>query len=686
MALPARRGAQIWRGLGAAAMAVCLSATAVHSQQTPRDTAVRRDSVPANVQPMVVTGGRTPAVAGGTSTLEVRLDSLRVAPLPTLEQALRALPFVLVRQNSRGEAELSLRGSETRQAAVLVDGLPLTLGWDHRTDPSLIPLGGARRLSLTRGLATVLAGPNTLGGLIEVDVAGGTAGGGPAAAARRLTTGVDQTGAGVFGGQGSVTREAAGGLAELRGGGGWRSRNGVAKSDAVAGSAARDLRTNSDLRLADGFLAGRWTAPGGASAGLTLIGYDAERGVPPELHLEEPRWWRYPLVRRGLAVLSGSSGLLTTPFGSGTIAASAGISGGRSVVEQYGDPDYRIVQGTERGTEATRSARVAAEHSAGSFATVRASVTGADVRYREQIDRDPAMEYWQRLWSAGAEASVRIPPLAGTDLTAGLVWDGADTPRSGRKPPIGQIGAWGGRVGLTSALSDAVRVHSAVSRRVRTPSLRELYSGALGRFEPNPGLQPEQLLGAEAGLTVVAGPYVLQGTAFQTRLTDAVVRVLTPEGQFRRENRDRMTNTGLELLGSWTGAHGVSVLSDLLVQRTRIVDQNDGVQRRAEHQPGIRASVEVITPLPVASRGSLRVAVTGAQWCLHPELAREQRLAPWTRTDATLERSWRVGAPSAVFSRIRTVLALDNIADAAAFDQCGLPQPGRTLRLAFEIS
>ena len=38
-----------------------------------------------------------------------------------------------------------------------------------------------------------------------------------------------------------------------------------------------------------------------------------------------------------------------------------------------------------------------------------------------------------------------------------------------------------------------------LSRRGRFPSLRELYSGALGRFEPNPDLRSETLLGAEAG-------------------------------------------------------------------------------------------------------------------------------------------------------------------------------------------
>ena len=34
---------------------------------------------------------------------------------------------------------------------------------------------------------------------------------------------------------------------------------------------------------------------------------------------------------------------------------------------------------------------------------------------------------------------------------------------------------------------------------------------------------------------------------------------------------------------------------------------------------------------------------------------------------------------------LQTSLSLDNLADAAVFDQCGLPRPGRLLRLQFRL-
>ena len=80
-----------------------------------------------------------------------------------------------MRTNSRGEAELSVRGSESRQVAVLFDGMPLTLSWDRRTDLSVIPAGALQQVTLVRGLSTLLAGPNVLGGVVEFQT--GAAGG-----------------------------------------------------------------------------------------------------------------------------------------------------------------------------------------------------------------------------------------------------------------------------------------------------------------------------------------------------------------------------------------------------------------------------------------------------------------------------------------------------------------------------
>ena len=124
--------------------------------QEPTGT-IRGDSV-FRIEMIRVETARPVTTAGGASAVEVNLDSLRVAPVSTVADVLRELPLVQVRTNSRGEVQFALRGSgtDTRQAAVLVDGIPLTLGWDARTDLSVIPTTAARTLTHSRGAPSVL--------------------------------------------------------------------------------------------------------------------------------------------------------------------------------------------------------------------------------------------------------------------------------------------------------------------------------------------------------------------------------------------------------------------------------------------------------------------------------------------------------------------------------------------------
>jgi iron complex outermembrane receptor protein len=75
---------------------------------------------------MTITATRPPltTAVGGVGVLVVAPDSMRLTPSPVLSDALREIPFVLVRQNSRGENEISIRGSDSRHQVVLYDGIP----------------------------------------------------------------------------------------------------------------------------------------------------------------------------------------------------------------------------------------------------------------------------------------------------------------------------------------------------------------------------------------------------------------------------------------------------------------------------------------------------------------------------------------------------------------------------------
>lgn len=630
-------------------------------------------------------------------------------PAASLSDLLREAPFVSIRHNSRGEAEISMRGADSRQAAVLVDGVPVTIAWDGRVDASLLPLTGVRRIAITRGLGSMVAGPNVLGGVVELGFSDGLAVD-PGKRDVAISTGVDGTGAYAVNLAAGTQQQSSAGLLSMRAGVSQRQRDGFALSrgggagDGLVGGTpdpGQDgkgrLRTNSDLSEFDGFVSARLTGGSGRYAGLTVTGFEAERGVPGELHLSNPRYWRYPEVSKLLVAGSLGTGIGRTPLGTGSLMAGLGVSRGNLEIESYTDGSYSTIAQREFGDERTATLRVLGTHSLGVGGQVRASHTRAEVRYDERFDDEAASRFRQRLQSSAMEIEWSFPD--GAQLSAGAAIDRGETPESGGREALGALTRTGWRLGASApSFGETIRVHFSLSRRTRFPALRELYSGALNRFAPNPDLRPEALLAAEMGATVSGGRLAragvtVQAVAFRHQLDDAVVRITLPDRRFQRINRDELRSHGLELMVDWASpvqrarGRGWTVSTDLLVQRVRVYDRTllPGMAEpeRAEHLPELRASADFGAPLPGGLRGLAGVRLTGRQHCQHPDQGGLVPLGGQAVTHAALTRAWP--ATRWGMGTLRGILAVENLADATVYDQCGLPQPGRTVRIGLEL-
>jgi len=660
--------------------------------QVSSDSA-RADSASRQLKLVNVSAARAAGVVGGAGVVVIKPEALRSSPAPLLHEALRESPFVLVRQNSRGEMEISVRGSDSRQAAVLLDGVPISLGWDHRSDPSLIPITGTERIVIVRGLGSLLNGPNSLGGSIEISH---DPFGQPAAGRLWAGAGVDQTGATVGTlGFGKRVAEFGGGSLSLSTGVAHRDRDGVVlPNGAVDPTEKNGLRTGTDQRQTDGFASLRWNNPRGRSLGVTVSGYNGERGVAPEEHLATAaRFWRYPYARRVIAMFSANTGVFNTPLGHGSLEAGVGVNNGDFKISTYTNRTYTTINGEELGDERTTTARVTVMHSVGP-ATLRASFTNADIKYTETLSPIPAVDYQQKLTSAGAE--LEIPLFSRTQLAGGFVFDNAKTPLTGGRTPAQQpFDNTGWRVGLSHELTSRVRLHGSASERSRFPALRELYSGALNRFRPNPDLTPETLLGFEGGFTMSnlvssVAQSTLQVIGFRHKLDAAVVRItLSNPTRFMRVNRDRIESSGAEILTGFVfGANpdrSVSMNADATIQRIKLFDQTaNNLERRAENNPEQRGRVELGVPLPANVRVFAVARHTGKQYCINAGTGKFDELKARTVSDVAAQRSFSV-AKSGPFRALQALVSLDNVGNTAVYDQCGLPQPGRTVRFTMSV-
>ncbi len=667
------------------------------SAQDGRDS-VRVDSTRVarqyDLEGLTISVPRPALTTGGSSAVEIRLDSLRSVPAPTLEQVLRGMPLLVIRQNSRGEAQPSIRGSEERQIGILMDGVPLTLGWDHRTDLSIIPLTAAQGVRLVRGLSSVLYGPNTLGGVIEVDVARVP---GRIESVNPLDVGVSLDEAG-----GTNVSAGAAHLWDqderqvvVRAGAGFQDRPGsTLPAGALTDPDLRsrylvgpdDLRLNSDSRRVDGFFVARVRGEEGGWASLATSVYDVERGVAPEAHQDDPRLWRYPEQTRFLTAISFGTGTREAGSGMGDLEASIGFDAGTTRIDSYDDETFQDVVGTEEGADRTLTLRLEGERTLGAKGELRSSMTFADVAHDEVLTPGGSSTFRQRLWSLGVESEWRLGATDRTRISLGSVIDGADTPESGDKPPLGRLTDYGVRVGISSLVGEGLLLHGGASRRARFPSLRELYSGALGRFEPNPQLKAETLLGAEGGFTLQTGDIDFQVVGFHQRLKDGIVRtaISNPGGpsRFKRVNQDEIRSTGIEFLV--IGGLGVGTISsDLTVQHVRGIEA-DGTRIELEYEPAVTGRFGIESPLGGGIRASGDVRFVTGQQCVNPEVGGLQPVGTSASADFSIRKILQLRSGGAL-SRVDASATVRNATDATSFDQCGLPQPGRTLQLQFRL-
>lgn len=675
-------------GLHAPAIADAQESGAREPRQAPPDTALY------HVAPVSVRGARAVATPGGASAVEAVLDSTVPRPAPTLEQVLRGLPLVSVRANSRGEAQPSLRGGEDRQIAVLVDGVPITLAWDHRTDLSIVPATAARSITVHRGLSSLLQGPNALAGAVNVDIARGPRADAPPPPLA-LDAGADHTGSRSAALVGGLLRSRGSGHWLARAGAGYRGSDGIALPGALRSSdpatyarltADGDQRLNTDVEAFDGFVSLRSVGGSGAWASFTGAGYRAERGVAPEANTSEPRLWRYPFQARGLGALSGGTGPRETPWGRGDLEMSLGADVSRTEIDEYDGLDYATVSARERDDDRTLTARLLGDHTVGKRGDLRMALTWGDVAHDEVIDSDPTARYRQRLWSMAGEGDWRFGNSVPIRVSLGGAADGADTPLSADKPPLGRLSDWAGRGGATAVLRQGrLLVHVSGGRRARFPSLREIYSGALGRFLENPGLRAETQRAIEGGATMRHARGELQVVGFEQTLDDAITRVTvaTPGGnRFQRVNLGRIVARGVEVMGL-AAVGPVSIGGGGTLQDVNGRDAA-GAATELEYEPATFGSLWVETPLAWGAR--LTLAANGAtrQRYIDLDSGAFATLAPAAQFDVRLARGFAIGGQGP-WRRLDAALAVENAGDQVVFDQAGLPRPGRTVRLQIRV-
>lgn len=590
-------------------------------------------------------------------------------------EALEGLPGISTRTNSRGETVARVRGSEERQTQVFLDGAPLAVPWDGRVDLGVIPAGLVGSVRATKGAVPIEYGANAVAGAVDLETRSGGA-----ANFRALAEG------GSYGfGQGAVVATLPAGKIDLTFAASALTRDAepVAELAALPFSQPRsNRRLNTDLDSVTFFAAARY-----ASGPLSVRGYvlhvDAERGIAPESDrnpaVDAPRYWRYPVIDQSQAALTTD-----LDFGSASARLVLWRQWFDQRIEQYSNASYTTLRATQDDDDDTHGGRLVLSAKLDPV-TLRLVGTAQTSRHAQVDVTLPAVTgtrlvYRQNLYSVGGEADV---PLFGGDLTAGIGYDRSTNPRTGDKPDQPAKDAVAFSAAYRLPLADGLTLAVSGGRRSRFPSARELFGEALGRFLPNPDLNPErawladvELAYARPGLSATLNPFYISA---EDTISQRVVRV----GGVNRRQRFNLS-----------GSESYGVDAGLTAQIAAPLElEVFGTVLRARADPGAapfrrlvqRPSWEVLTALTwapierVSLRGEFRHvgdAVDLTPGGAKARLPAGDEINARARFDLLKLKSgahlWLTGS-------------VDNIADDVITPQLGLPLPGRSFRIGVQI-
>ena len=476
------------------AVPVCLllSAPALVAQTPPPVTAEVVVTADAQPEPR-----RTLGVAATVISPE-EIDRSKTTSIPDL---LRTVPGLdVVQSGGAGTVtSLFLRGTNSTQALVLVDGVKLNSPFFGLVDVSALSTANVERVEVVRGPFSALWGSEAIGGVVQLfsrHLAG-------AKSVEGRVTGALGNGAAVQGTADAAFRAGAVSITA-----GWRraTEEGALPNEFFD---VTNLSGGVEVPLGDG-----------SRAGVVLRSDQSVTGIPFSAGVPTPS-------RKTTADTTTLAVPVVVAFDpKTTLEASLLASRDRPT---YSDPDDPYGY-TSSETDARRAGgRAVLTHD---FGTQRLSV-GSDVEWTHVTSADsygvPLDGASTRTWSLFAEDRVA---LLGERLvvTAGV-----------RRDDNNAYGAfWSPRGTVVFLASKTVKLRAAAGGAFRSPTTGELYYP----FSGNPELKPERSTSAEGGIEVALTPALTaEATFFLNDIRDLIEYV--PQS-FTNENVGRARTQGVE--------------------------------------------------------------------------------------------------------------------------------------------
>jgi len=487
------------------------------SQEKDEKEKKKEEKIPKITEEILVIGKAPQEMPVSTVT---RMEAQRLEankPLD-LSEAIKFFPSVYVTSGEKNEFILKLRGLDSRRIALLIDGVPSYEPFFSNFDLKTVEVESAKSIQITRGPSSVLYGPNTLGGIVNV-------------VTRRPTP------------EPALNLEASYGENRTRSLGlhssaSWNkfSLIGHALFQDSAGYYYSDgnnriLRANSDYERLS--LNTKLYYMPSSRTEILFNGnyYHSAYGIPISLISAKPRYWRFKNWDR----YSLNAGGFTSIGQKSLLRFRAYWIQYDNSLDAFYNPEM-----SRRQYESIYDNSVFGFFALGDFPTNPENTFKLSLTLQQEISRQqddiglPWQRYNQGIYSVAGEDHFVLSPA--WTIIGGVSLDYLDKFEGGSSQKLNPL------VGLKFSPRENLELHLSFSRKSRFPSMRSLYSSSSG----NPDLRSEAGTLGELGLSWNRGIF-LSAAIFFSDFKDMVESVRLPDGLRRFYNIGKAYINGLEI-------------------------------------------------------------------------------------------------------------------------------------------
>lgn len=480
--------------------------------------------------------------------------------------ALNLLAGVSVQNlGARNERLIYVRGFNSRQVPLFMDGIPVYVPYDGNVDLNRFTTFDISKIDVSKGNASVLYGPNTLGGSVNLVSRRPTR---KWEADLKLGMGMDAHFDGNYY-QTALNFGTNQGLWYAQGGFSYLDKQFWRLSDSFVPTASENggVRENSGNTDYKGSIKVGLTPNDTDEYALSYSNQNGRKNTPPYAGYDKtitPRYWRWPYWDKESVYF-----LSRTQFGKDhTVKLRAYHDTFKNSLQSYDNANYNTITkpyafdshyddytfggGIEYGTTwfAKNELKLAFSYK-------------QDVHREVGNTNQPRQRFADELFSYAIENS--YTPMDNLKFVVGASYEQqrqiqaqnylnkqiVSFPLSGTKDAYNIQGS------AFYQLLDNLKLHASIAQKTRFPTIKDRYSYRLGSALPNPSLKPEKALNYEIGLDGKAFQIVDYGAnLFFSQINSTIDSVTLPNNAcsappcFQLQNIGKQENLGIELFAT----------------------------------------------------------------------------------------------------------------------------------------